>query len=175
MGSTTSSGGALRGSPLATGIVTQLSSEWQRERFSKSDAGVVGGYPMDGATGKLRLPRRCHFFPYERTSAEGALTSSPASRATPPSATTLVQKVPSDQDRAAVTDRFFSGGLFMEKVVRIFKSFEESDHADREYYRSLSPQQRLEILCELNRRWPVRANNVTSEGLARVYRIVRFS
>src|SRR2546421_10011609 len=34
----------------------------------------------------------------------------------------------------------------MEKVVRILNSFEEADHADKEYYLSLSPEERLQIL-----------------------------
>src|SRR4051794_16093523 len=42
----------------------------------------------------------------------------------------------------------------MEKVVKVMKSFAESDRADREYYQSLTPHQRLEILLELNSRWP---------------------
>jgi ABC-type multidrug transport system ATPase subunit len=37
----------------------------------------------------------------------------------------------------------------MEKAVRIFHSFAEAGKADDEYYRSLTPEQRLEILLEL--------------------------
>ena len=37
----------------------------------------------------------------------------------------------------------------MEKVARIFRSFAEADQANVEYYRSLTPEQRLEILFEL--------------------------
>jgi hypothetical protein len=37
----------------------------------------------------------------------------------------------------------------MEKAVRIFHSFAEADKADDEYYRSLTPEQRLEILFDL--------------------------
>lgn len=33
--------------------------------------------------------------------------------------------------------------------MRVFHSFEESDQADREYYQSLTPQQRLDLLLEL--------------------------
>jgi hypothetical protein len=62
----------------------------------------------------------------------------------------------------------------MEKVVRIAKSFEEADRADREYYQSLTPVQRLEILFELNRHWPRDENAQHPEGLARVYRIIKF-
>ncbi len=33
----------------------------------------------------------------------------------------------------------------MEKVVQIFHSHAEADKADRDYYRSLTPQQRLDM------------------------------
>jgi hypothetical protein len=41
----------------------------------------------------------------------------------------------------------------VEKVIRVFKSFEEAEEADREYYRSLTPKQRLDILFTLIERW----------------------
>jgi hypothetical protein len=62
----------------------------------------------------------------------------------------------------------------MEKVVRIARSFEEADRADRDYYQGLTPLQRLEILLELNRHWPKDEHAEHSEGLARVYRIIKF-
>ena len=37
----------------------------------------------------------------------------------------------------------------MEKVVRKFRSFDDADDADDEYYRSLSGNQKLQILLEL--------------------------
>ncbi len=37
----------------------------------------------------------------------------------------------------------------MEKVVRKFRSFEEVERANSEYYRSLSPGQRIDILIQL--------------------------
>ena len=37
----------------------------------------------------------------------------------------------------------------MEKVVRKFHSFDEADDADYEYYRSLSGNEKLQILLEL--------------------------
>jgi hypothetical protein len=37
----------------------------------------------------------------------------------------------------------------MEKVVRKFHSFDEADHADDEYYRTLSGNEKLQILIEL--------------------------
>jgi hypothetical protein len=62
----------------------------------------------------------------------------------------------------------------MGKVVRIAKSFEEADRADREYYQSLTPVQRLEILFDQNRHWPKDEPVQHFEGLARVYRIIKF-
>ena len=57
----------------------------------------------------------------------------------------------------------------MDKTVRKFKTFEEADQAEREYYRSLSPEERLRILLELVQQ----ANDDTSKGFERVYRIVK--
>jgi hypothetical protein len=37
----------------------------------------------------------------------------------------------------------------MEYVVRKFGSHDEADQADREYYRSLTPQQRIELLIQM--------------------------
>jgi len=37
----------------------------------------------------------------------------------------------------------------MEKQVRKFRSFEEAEEADREFYRSLSGDQRLQLMLEL--------------------------
>lgn len=37
----------------------------------------------------------------------------------------------------------------MEKVARVFKSKDEADKADREYYRSLTPDQRIAIVLQL--------------------------
>jgi hypothetical protein len=39
----------------------------------------------------------------------------------------------------------------VEKVVRKFRSFQEAEEADREFYRSLTGEQRVDILLELNR------------------------
>ncbi len=63
----------------------------------------------------------------------------------------------------------------MERVVKVFRSFEECDRAEKEYYRSLTPQERLEILIELNRRLPGSGDHEASERLERVYRIIKLS
>ncbi len=62
----------------------------------------------------------------------------------------------------------------MDKVIFVFNSFAESDEADKNYYRNLSPEERLQILLALNRRWPTNDNAPTSQGLERVYRIIKF-
>ena len=61
----------------------------------------------------------------------------------------------------------------MEKVVRIFRSHEEADEADAEYFRSLTPQQRLDIFLEVL--WRGRKGDEAAERLERVCRIVELS
>jgi hypothetical protein len=41
----------------------------------------------------------------------------------------------------------------MERQIRVFHSFAESEQADRDYYHSLSPAQRMEILLDLINQW----------------------
>ena len=55
-----------------------------------------------------------------------------------------------------------------DKQIQVFRTFEEAEAADRDFYRSLTPEQRLDILLELI------ARNGSSKGLERVYRIVEF-
>jgi hypothetical protein len=54
-----------------------------------------------------------------------------------------------------------------DKRVRVFRSFQEAEDADRAFYRSLTPEQRLDILLQL----------ITQHGpvkrLERVYKIVK--
>ena len=59
----------------------------------------------------------------------------------------------------------------MERVLRRFDSQEEAERAEREYYRSLTPEQRLDILLELVAREAERYGDA-AQGLARVYRAV---
>ena len=58
----------------------------------------------------------------------------------------------------------------MEKTVQIFQSFAE---AEKEYYRSLSPEKRIEILLELRAQWRTSKPNESTEGFERVYRIIK--
>lgn len=51
-----------------------------------------------------------------------------------------------------------------------FRTFQEADDATREYYRCLSPKERLEILFQL-RAMAHKENDASSGRLACVYRI----
>ena len=55
----------------------------------------------------------------------------------------------------------------MEKVVRKFHSFDEADDADYEYYRSLSGNEKLQMLLELI--MPENPDASVIERSARVY------
>ena len=59
-------------------------------------------------------------------------------------------------------------------VVRKFSSFAEAEEYENEYYASLTPQERLDILLQLNSMlWDPNADDATT-GLKSVYRIVKF-
>lgn len=61
----------------------------------------------------------------------------------------------------------------MEAVVRRFASFAEAEEADREFYRSLTPEQRMAMLLEmLEFAWP--GEDGAPPRLERVYRIAEF-
>jgi hypothetical protein len=56
----------------------------------------------------------------------------------------------------------------MEKKVERFASFSEANNADRDYYKKLTGNQRLQILVELSTHAP-------EQRLERVYRITKLS
>ena len=58
----------------------------------------------------------------------------------------------------------------VEKVARIFSSFAEADKADFEYYQSLTPEQRFDILGELI---ALAQPNEDKQRLKRVCRIIK--
>jgi hypothetical protein len=60
----------------------------------------------------------------------------------------------------------------VEKVARIFASFEEADEADRQAYELMSPQQRIEMLLSL-RRMMVKEGDESAERLERVLTVVK--
>lgn len=55
----------------------------------------------------------------------------------------------------------------MERVVRKFRSFDEADDADYDYYRALSGNEKLQILLELI--MPENPNAAVIERSARVH------
>ena len=58
----------------------------------------------------------------------------------------------------------------MDLVARKFATFEEAEAADRAYYRSLTPSERLAIMIDLI--YP-EGSDAASTGFERVYRIVK--
>lgn len=60
----------------------------------------------------------------------------------------------------------------MEKVVRVFRSFEEADRANRAEYRRMTPEQRLDVMLEIIRAYTSDLDEA-SQGLARVYRVFK--
>ncbi|MBZ0111915.1 MAG: hypothetical protein K8J08_05615 [Thermoanaerobaculia bacterium] len=62
----------------------------------------------------------------------------------------------------------------MERVVRVYESFADADRADIEYYRSLSPLERLDIALELARRHR-EAIGQAGTRLVRVHRVVELA
>lgn len=62
----------------------------------------------------------------------------------------------------------------MEKVLKVFSSFEEADQADDEYYASLSPQERVDLLLDLLAAYRESLGEA-GQRLERVYRIVELS
>ncbi len=60
----------------------------------------------------------------------------------------------------------------MQRVVAKFRTFREAEEAAREYYRRLSPAERLEILFQL-RAQAHKEGDAASGRLARVYRIAQ--
>ncbi len=58
----------------------------------------------------------------------------------------------------------------MEKVVRKFHSFDDADNADYEYYRSLSGNEKLQILLELI--MPENPDAASIERSARVHPLI---
>jgi hypothetical protein len=62
----------------------------------------------------------------------------------------------------------------MEKVVAVFGSFEEAERAEDEFYASLTPSERLDLLLDLITRYRESLGEA-AEGFARVHRIIELS
>jgi hypothetical protein len=63
----------------------------------------------------------------------------------------------------------------MQKVKRVFKSLAEAEKANKEYYKSLSPAQRLNILLTLIDQNKSNKPDEAGTGLKRVYRVIKRS
>ena len=59
--------------------------------------------------------------------------------------------------------------MAIQKRVRIFASHAEAEAANRAYYRSLTPEQRMDILLDLVRE----GTDEASKGFKRVYRVLK--
>jgi hypothetical protein len=62
-------------------------------------------------------------------------------------------------------------GRLDKTAFKVFSSFEEAEVADREYYHSLSPAQRLDILLLLREQCSPYSDELT-KGFERVCRII---
>jgi len=62
----------------------------------------------------------------------------------------------------------------MKRVARIFRSFEDADAADDQFYASLAPEERLDILLELVERHRSTLGEAANR-FERVHRIVELS
>jgi hypothetical protein len=57
----------------------------------------------------------------------------------------------------------------MEKVVRMFRSFEQADEADVRERQSMTPEERVEVFLAIQQR---AFQHASDERLARVYRVL---
>ena len=62
----------------------------------------------------------------------------------------------------------------MDRVVQIFRSFEDADEADEQFYADLTPEQRLDILLELIERHRSSLGEA-AKRFERVHRLVELS
>ena len=62
----------------------------------------------------------------------------------------------------------------MERKIQIFKSFAEAKEADKKYYHSLTPAQRIEIMLRLRNQYRPYGDELT-EKFVRVLSIVKLS
>jgi hypothetical protein len=62
----------------------------------------------------------------------------------------------------------------VERVVQVFRSLEEADRADDQYYADLTPAERLEILLDLVERYRSSLGEA-AEPIERVCRVVELS
>ena len=58
----------------------------------------------------------------------------------------------------------------MEKVAQVFQSPEEADRTEDEYYKNLSPNERVDLLLQLVNQYQT-AFDGSSKGFERVFRV----
>lgn len=61
----------------------------------------------------------------------------------------------------------------VERVVQVFSSFEEADQADLDFYASLSPKERVDMLLDLVNRYRESLGEAASR-LERIHRVTEF-
>ena len=62
----------------------------------------------------------------------------------------------------------------MERIIRVFDTHDEADQADRDFYASLSPQERVDMLLEMVARYR-ESFGEAGERFERVYRVIELS
>jgi hypothetical protein len=62
----------------------------------------------------------------------------------------------------------------MERVLRTFDKFGDAEKADDEFYASLTPQERLDILLEIVNQ-ELEISGEAAKGLERIYRVIELS
>ncbi len=62
----------------------------------------------------------------------------------------------------------------MERVLRTFNQFGDAEEADWQYYSSLSPQERLDIMLEIIAQ-KLESSGEATKGLERVYRVIELA
>lgn len=65
-------------------------------------------------------------------------------------------------------------GVVRTFTVRKFDTFADADMADKAYYLSLTPAERLRMMCELTS-LSIRSNHDPGPSLARVYRAIELA
>jgi hypothetical protein len=62
----------------------------------------------------------------------------------------------------------------MDRRVQVFRSFDEAERAELDFYASLTPQQRVDLLLELVAAWRESLGGA-ADGFARVQRVAELS
>ncbi len=63
----------------------------------------------------------------------------------------------------------------MQKVKRVFKSLAEAEKSNREFYKTLSPTERLDLTLTLINQHKSSKSDEAGSGLKRVYRVIKRS